>query len=304
MQSRQADKAAWQGRPRLRTLVLGVAIIAAACSNGGGSLNQGAGGGSASGGSDGSGGTPSSGGGPGTGGGTATAGSVGTGGQTATGGAVGSGGQSTKGGASGTGGALGSGGTPGSGGAAAAGGQQASGGRGTGGAAVGTGGAGGSAGGAGGMAGAKSGGPSAPCDTTKRPVRRVQLRIARYAPSMPRTAGPFIRSVARRTTPPRTFLSSPPEGSPTHPFKTRSVPARPAPSRSSTTSHRTVTTFESRGSRIGCRREANQPLPPPPRSRWAVIMSTASRSRLDPILPIERAPRCRELLRSPAVRRP
>ena len=164
MQSRQADKAAWQGRPRLRTLVLGVAIIAAACSNGGGSLNQGAGGGSASGGSDGSGGTPSSGGSPGTEGGTATAGSVGTGGQTATGGAVGSGGQSAKGGASGTGGALGSGGTPGSGGAAAVGGQQASGGRGPGGAAGGTGGAGGSASGAGGMAGAKSGGPSAPCD--------------------------------------------------------------------------------------------------------------------------------------------
>ena len=164
MQSRQADKAAWQGRPRLRILVLGVAIIAAACSNGGGGLNQGAGGGSASGGSDGSGGTPSSGGSPGTGGGTATGGSVGTGGQTATGGAVGSGGQSAKGGASGTGGALGSGGAPGSGGAAAAGGQQASGGRGPGGAAGGTGGAGGSAGGVGGMAGAKSGGPSAPCD--------------------------------------------------------------------------------------------------------------------------------------------
>jgi Alpha-L-arabinofuranosidase B, catalytic len=169
MQSLKAAKPALFGRDRLRTLVLCVTMIGAACSNGGGGSNQGTGGGSALGGSVGTGGTPSSGGSPGTGGETASGGSVGTGGQTATGGAVGSGGQSAKGGASGAGGASGSGGAPGSGGAlgtggaAAAGGQPASGGRGPGGAAGGTGGAGGSTGGVGGMAGAMSG-ASGPCD--------------------------------------------------------------------------------------------------------------------------------------------
>ena len=99
--------------------------------------------------------------------------------------------------------------------------------------------------------------------STRRRTPRASLPTARFGRSSRPTAGTCTRSGARRTRRTKDIpVLAPGVASSTYRSRARSVPARPARSRSCTTRRRITTTWSSRRWRTGCRTAETKTTPP------------------------------------------